>query len=77
MQEYHQMKNSSLMFSIIIFLVNKYKKKYNGIYLLDVLEHISKNNENKFLKNIVYSLEKKWNFNYRYSVVRISKIFEK
>tara|TARA_B100000902_G_C27283913_1_gene903351 strand:- start:1200 stop:1883 length:684 start_codon:yes stop_codon:yes gene_type:complete len=40
------------------FLVNKYKKKYDGIYLLDVLEHISKNNENKFIKNIIYSLER-------------------
>lgn len=41
------------------FLINKYKKKYNGIYLLDVFEHISKKNEKKFLENIKHSLDKK------------------
>jgi 2-polyprenyl-3-methyl-5-hydroxy-6-metoxy-1,4-benzoquinol methylase len=33
-------------------------KKYNAIYLLDVLEHISPNIEKKFIKNIVKSLDK-------------------
>ena len=34
------------------------KKKYDGIYALDVLEHIAKKDENKFLKNIIKSLNK-------------------
>ena len=34
------------------------KKKFDGIYSLDVLEHIDKKNEKKFLKNICNSLEK-------------------
>ena len=33
-------------------------KKFDGIYLLDVLEHIEKKKENKFLKNISNSLKK-------------------
>ena len=33
-------------------------KKYDAIYLLDVLEHISPNIEKKFIKNIVKSLDK-------------------
>lgn len=33
-------------------------KKYEAIYLLDVLEHISPNIEKKFIKNIVKSLDK-------------------
>jgi len=40
------------------FLRKKIKKKYDGIYLLDVLEHIPKKNEKKFVKNIIYSLKK-------------------
>jgi len=33
-----------------------FKEKYEGIYSLDVLEHISKDNEHTFLKNIIGSL---------------------
>jgi len=40
------------------FLKKKLKKKFDAIYLLDVLEHIDKKNENFFLRNIVFSLKK-------------------
>ena len=39
------------------FLKNKTIKKYDAIYLLDVLEHISKSLEKKFIKNILKSLD--------------------
>jgi 2-polyprenyl-3-methyl-5-hydroxy-6-metoxy-1,4-benzoquinol methylase len=39
------------------FEKKKIKKKYDAIYLLDVLEHINKNKEFKFIKNIIASLE--------------------
>jgi len=38
------------------FLKNKKLKKYDAIYLLDVLEHISKSSEKKFINNILKSL---------------------
>jgi 2-polyprenyl-3-methyl-5-hydroxy-6-metoxy-1,4-benzoquinol methylase len=38
-------------------LKEKLSKLYDGIYLLDVIEHIHKNKENKFLKNITLSLK--------------------
>jgi hypothetical protein len=37
----------------------KFNKNYDGIYLLDVLEHIDKKLENRFLKNITLSLKKR------------------
>lgn len=37
----------------------KFNNNYDGIYLLDVLEHIDKKLENKFLKNITLSLKKR------------------
>tara|TARA_B100000686_G_C16616571_1_gene876811 strand:+ start:376 stop:1053 length:678 start_codon:yes stop_codon:yes gene_type:complete len=37
---------------------NSTRLKYDGIYLLDVFEHIEKENEKKFIKNIIYSLSK-------------------
>lgn len=40
----------------------KFKKKYDGIYCLDVLEHIEKRSEKKFLKNITLSLNKNGTF---------------
>jgi cyclopropane fatty-acyl-phospholipid synthase-like methyltransferase len=43
---------------VIDFLKKKLKKKYDGIYALDVLEHIDKRKEEKFLKNILNSLKK-------------------
>lgn len=39
------------------FLKNKTLKKYDAIYLLDVLEHISKSLEKRFIKNILKSLD--------------------
>ena len=43
------------------FTKKKLSKKFEAIYLNDVLEHIPKNKEVKFIKNIKYSLKKKWN----------------
>lgn len=40
------------------FLKKKLKIKYDGIYLLDVLEHINKKNEKRFISNIISSLGK-------------------
>lgn len=39
------------------FVAKPVNKKYDGIYSLDVLEHIEKKNEKKFISNIVSSLE--------------------
>ncbi len=41
------------------FIEKKLNKKYSGIYALDVIEHISKKNENKFITNILHSLKTK------------------
>ena len=40
------------------FIKKALKSKYDGIYLLDVLEHISKKSEVKFIKNISKSLKR-------------------
>ena len=40
------------------FVKNKLNKNYDAIYFLDVLEHIPKNKEKKFIKNILHSLDK-------------------
>jgi len=40
------------------FTKKKLSKKFEAIYLNDVLEHIHKNKEIKFIKNIKYSLKK-------------------
>jgi cyclopropane fatty-acyl-phospholipid synthase-like methyltransferase len=40
------------------FLKKKLNKKFQGIYALDVIEHIQKKNENKFIINILHSLKK-------------------
>ncbi len=40
------------------FIKNSTKKKFDGIYSLDVLEHIKKRHEKLFLKNICKSLNK-------------------
>lgn len=45
----------------INFILNNFEnsrinKKFDGIYLIDVLEHISKKKEDKFIKNILSSL---------------------
>lgn len=39
------------------FEKKKLNKKFDGIYLLDVLEHINKKKEFKFIKNIISSLK--------------------
>jgi 2-polyprenyl-3-methyl-5-hydroxy-6-metoxy-1,4-benzoquinol methylase len=52
--------NMSLKWKVNIFfhdfLKKKLNKKYNAIYLLDVLEHIPKKNEKQFIKNIINSI---------------------
>jgi cyclopropane fatty-acyl-phospholipid synthase-like methyltransferase len=40
-------------------LKNKIKKKYDGIYSLDVFEHIEKKKEDTFIKNLFKILNKK------------------
>ena len=40
------------------FIKKKLNKKFSAIYMLDVLEHISKKKENSFISNILNSLEK-------------------
>ena len=56
----HAKQNMSKKFNINFFVhdmvKSRTKKKYDGIYAIDVFEHIKKINENKFLKNIVKSL---------------------
>ena len=39
------------------FLINGVEQTYNGIFSLDVLEHIHKNDENQFILNILKSLD--------------------
>ncbi|MBM3931068.1 MAG: class I SAM-dependent methyltransferase [Sphingomonadales bacterium] len=41
------------------FIEKKLNRKYCGIYALDVIEYISKKNEDKFITNILYSLKTK------------------
>ena len=45
-------------FIIHDFVKKKLNQKFDGIYSLDVLEHIEKNKEKKFIKNICSSLTK-------------------
>ena len=78
--DFDQIKFSKIKFIIHNFVKNKLNRKFDGIYALDVLEHIAKREEKKFIKNICKSL-KKWNFdnrnaNFRKSSLRI-KIVEK
>ena len=40
------------------FLEKKLNKKYQGVYMLDVIEHIDKKKEHKFIINILNSLKK-------------------
>ena len=40
------------------FVKKKLNRKFDGIYALDVLEHIKKKDEKKFIINILYSLKK-------------------
>ena len=57
-REYNRTKVKKYKFILNDFTKNSLKKKYDGIYLLDVLEHISKKKENLFLINLKKSLKK-------------------
>jgi len=48
--------NSKITFEDYDMLDGPIKKEFDGIFALDVLEHIEKNSEDLFMKNIVESL---------------------
>jgi hypothetical protein len=50
---------SKINFIFKDILKNKLKKKYDGIYSLDVFEHIEKKKEDFFIKNLFKTLNKK------------------
>ena len=56
----NQIKNKKWFYHIFKhdFVFSSLKKKYDAIFFLDVLEHIPKNKEKFFLKNICLSLKK-------------------
>jgi len=54
--KHYDKKNIKSQYFIHDFCKKKLKKKYDGIYLLDVIEHINKKNEKTFIKNISASL---------------------
>ena len=54
--KHYDKKNIKTPYFIHNFCEKKLKKKYDGIYLLDVIEHIDKRSEKIFIKNIVASL---------------------
>ena len=56
--DFDQIKFSKIKFIIHNFVKNKLNRKFDGIYALDVLEHIAKREEKKFIKNICKSLKK-------------------
>jgi len=56
-KEYDRTKVKKFKFILNDFTKKSLKKKYDGIYLLDVLEHISKKEENLFLTNLKKSLK--------------------
>ncbi len=47
-----------IQFKVLDILKEKFHSKFDGIYALDVFEHIKKNKERLFLKNISISLKK-------------------
>ena len=51
-------KKWKIQFKVFDIVKEKYKSKFDGIYALDVFEHIHKKKENIFLKNINMSLKK-------------------
>ena len=53
--DFDQIKFSKIKFIIHNFVKNKLNRKFDGIYALDVLEHIAKREEKKFIKNICKS----------------------
>ncbi len=50
--------NKNTTFKVHDILKSKLQEQFNGIYSLDVLEHISKDDEDIYMKNIVDSLDK-------------------
>ncbi|MAJ23747.1 MAG: SAM-dependent methyltransferase [Candidatus Pelagibacter sp.] len=56
--DFDQINFTKTKFIIHDFINYKLKKKFDGIYSLDVLEHIHKKDEKKFIKNICNSLKK-------------------
>lgn len=56
--DFDQINFTKTKFIIHDFIKHKLKKKFDGIYSLDVLEHIEKKYEKKFIKNICSSLKK-------------------
>ncbi len=56
--DFDQINFTKTKFIIHDFINYKLKKKFDGIYSLDVLEHINKKDEKKFIKNICNSLKK-------------------
>ena len=56
-KDFEKISFNKTKFIIHNFIKNKLNKKFDGIYSLDVLEHIEKKHEKKFIKNICDSLE--------------------
>tara|TARA_B100001741_G_scaffold313624_1_gene320716 strand:+ start:2894 stop:3481 length:588 start_codon:yes stop_codon:yes gene_type:complete len=57
-EDFEKISFTKTKFIIHDFVKSKLNKKFDGIYSLDVLEHINKKNEKKFINNICYSLKK-------------------
>ena len=55
--KYYDKKTIKSNYFIHDFCKSKFKKKYHGIYLLDVIEHVKKKDEISFLENITSSLQ--------------------
>tara|TARA_B100000780_G_scaffold275908_1_gene243479 strand:+ start:1997 stop:2650 length:654 start_codon:yes stop_codon:yes gene_type:complete len=56
--DFDQIKFTKTKYIIHNFIKHSLKQKFDGIYSLDVLEHIEKKYEKKFIKNICDSLKK-------------------
>tara|TARA_X000001036_G_scaffold439494_1_gene490843 strand:- start:6422 stop:7084 length:663 start_codon:yes stop_codon:yes gene_type:complete len=56
--EFQRIKIKNYKYILNDFTKKKIQKKFDGIYLLDVFEHIEKKKENIFMKNIKKSLHK-------------------
>ena len=57
-KDFDKIKFTKTKFILHDFIRYKLNRKFDGIYSLDVLEHIQKNQEKKFIKNIINSLKK-------------------
>ncbi len=55
--KFYDKKNIQSPYFIHDFCLNKLSKKYDGIYLLDVIEHIHKKKETIFIQNLMNSLK--------------------